>query len=329
MSTKSKEIIVTICIAAFFLAAYFLFPKPLQFSPTMSWLIIGFLFLTFAVIGVLTFIGRFVERRIVFIYVFVALTLPFFMQFELPVPISPEVQSAFDELEKLPSGSRILAAFDYDPPSEPELQPMADAFMKYCFEREIKVIIVGLWPQGPQQADKAIEAAFAYNPDFEKSIIYGEDYVNLGFQSGNEFVILRMGESFKAMFPKDINGTPYDDIPILKGVKNYSNVDYCMNFSAGKPGTQEWVQGAVDRFGLRMSAGNTAVQAPMMYPFLQGGQLDGLMGGMAGAAEFEALTEYKDKASTYIKSQTFAHVVVIFFIIIGNLAFFKTARRKE
>jgi len=120
-----------------------------------------------------------------------------------------------------------------------------------------------------------VEAAFEMDPSLREKIVYGEDYVNLGFQSGNEFVILRMGESFKAMFPADIYNTPYDSIPVLKGVKNYSNVDYCMNFSAGKPGTQEWVQGAGDRFGLRLSAGNTAVQAPMMYPFLQGGQLDG------------------------------------------------------
>ncbi|MFH2036857.1 MAG: hypothetical protein ABIJ45_10675 [Candidatus Zixiibacteriota bacterium] len=329
MSTKMKELIAAVLITAFFLAAYFWFPKPLNFSPTVSLILIIIMALTFVYIGIRTFMGKFVERRIVFVYVGVALTLPFFMQFKLPVPISPEVQSAFDAVKNLSPGSKILAAYDYDPPSEPELQPMADAFMKYCFDHELKVIIVGLWPQGPQQADQSIEAALEYKPEFAQKVKYGEDYVNLGFQSGNEFVILRMGESFKAMFPKDVNGTPYEDIPLLKGVKNYSNIDYCMNFSAGKPGTQEWVQGAVDRYGLKMSAGNTAVQAPMMYPFLQGGQLDGLMGGMAGAAEFELLTGYPGKASTYIKSQTFAHVVVVFFIIIGNLAFFKTGRRKK
>jgi hypothetical protein len=324
-----KEIIAAILISAFFLCAYFLFPKPIEFSANLSWLIIILLALTFVIIAILTLKGKFIERRIVFLYVAIALTLPFFMQFNLPVPISPEVQAAFDEIAKLPPGSKILTAFDYDPPSEPELQPMADAFMKYCFDHEIRVIIMGLWPQGPQQADQAVEAAFEMDPSLRDKIVYGEDYVNLGFQSGNEFVILRMGESFKAMFPADIYNTPYDSIPVLKGVKNYSNVDYCMNFSAGKPGTQEWVQGAGDRFGLRLSAGNTAVQAPMMYPFLQGGQLDGLMGGMAGAAEFEKLTGNLGKASTYIKSQSFAHVVVIVFIIIGNMAFFRAGRKQK
>jgi hypothetical protein len=324
-----NEIITTILILAFIICAYFFFPKPVEFSPFVSMLIIIFLAVTFIAVGVLTFMGKYVERRVVFIYVGVTLTLPFFMQFDLPVPISPEVQSAYDELEKLPPGSKILAAYDYDPPSAPELQPMADAFMKYCFEKGIKVIIMGLWPQGPQQADQAVQAAFEMNPELRDKIVYGVDYVNLGFQSGNEFVILRMGESFKAMFPADIYNTPYDSIPILKNLKNYSNVDYCMNFSAGKPGTQEWVQGAVDRFGLKMSAGNTAVQAPMIYPFLQAGQLDGLMGGMAGAAEFEKLTQNIGRASTYIKSQSFAHVAVIVFIIVGNMAYFRDRKKDK
>ncbi len=329
MSTKIKELIAAIVITAFFLFAYFLFPKPLEFSAFVSWIIISLLFLAFIIVGIRTVQGKYVERRVVFIFVGVSLTLPFFMQFKLPVPISPEVQSVYDELEKLSPGSKVLAAFDYDPPSAPELQPMAVAFMKYAFSKDLKIIIMGLWPQGPQQADQAIQRALEDIPGLKKKIKYGRDYVNLGFQAGNEFVILRMGVDFKAMFPTDLYNTPYDSIPLLKNIKNFSNVDYCMNFSAGKPGTVEWVQGAVDRFGLKMSAGNTAVQAPMAYPYLQAGQLDGLMGGMAGGAELEKLTGFPDKATTFIKSQSFAHVVVILFIIIGNIAFFRDRGRGE
>ncbi len=326
---KTKEIIAAVIIIAFFLCAYFFFPKPVEFSSTVSVILTILLALTLLVMGIMTYMGRYVERRIVFLFIGIALTLPFFMQFNLPVPISPEVQAAFDELEKLPEGSKVLAAFDYDPPSAPELQPMAVAFMKYAFQRGLKVIIMGLWPQGPQQADQAIQKAFDDIPGLKDKVTYGKDYVNLGFQSGNEFVILRMGESFKAMFLTDLYNTPYDSIPLLRNVRNFSNIDYCFDFSAGKPGTVEWIQGAVDRFGLRMSAGNTAVQAPMAYPYLQAGQLDGLLGGMAGGAEFEKLTGQFDKATVFIKSQSFAHAVVIIFIIIGNVAFLRSRRSKK
>ncbi len=320
---KKKELIISGIIVVFLLLCRFVLPKPIQFSPTVSVIIIILMALVFVYVLFRTIQGRLIERRIVFLFVGVALLVPFFMQFALPLPISPEVQEVYDALEQLEPGAKVLASFDFDPPSAPELQPMANAFMKYAFEKDLKVIIMGLWPQGPQQANQAVEAAFDDNPTLREGIQYGRDYVNLGYQAGNEFVILRMGQKFKAMFPADLYNTPYDSIPLLKNVTNFSNIDFSLNFSAGRPGTQEWVQFAADRFGLKMGAGYTAVQAPMIYPFLNTGQLTGLMGGMTGAAEFELLVRKPDKAVTYLLSQSFAHVVVILFIIIGNVAFLR------
>jgi hypothetical protein len=320
---KKRELIISGIIVVCLLLCRFVLPKPIQFSPTVSVIIMILMALVFVYVLFRTVQGRLIERRIVFLFVGVALLVPFFMQFALPLPVSPEVQEVYDALEQLEPGAKVLASFDFDPPSAPELQPMANAFMKYAFEKDLKVIIMGLWPQGPQQANQAVEAAFADAPALRDRVQYGRDYVNLGYQAGNEFVILRMGQKFKAMFPSDLYNTPYDSIPLLKNVTNFSNIDFSLNFSAGRPGTQEWVQFAADRFGLKMGAGNTAVQAPMIYPFLNTGQLTGLMGGMTGAAEFELLVSKPDKATTYLLSQSFAHVVVILFIIIGNVAFLR------
>ena len=69
MSTKMKEMIAVIIMVAFFLSAKFLFPKPVEFSPMVSWIIIALLSLAFIIVGVRTFQGKYVERRIVFIFV--------------------------------------------------------------------------------------------------------------------------------------------------------------------------------------------------------------------------------------------------------------------
>jgi hypothetical protein len=326
---KAAEWIATVIIIVVLLLCKFLLPKPVQLSAGLSGLVTVLLGLCFVYIFYLTMRDRPVERRIVFLFVGIALVLPFFMQFKLPLPISPEVRKAYDQMTSLQPGAKVLVSFDYDPPSAPELQPVAVAFMKYAFAHDLKVIIMGLWPQGPQQADQAIQSAFEADPKLRDQVKYGVDYVNLGFQSGNEFVILRMGEGFKTMFPTDINYTPYDSIPLLKNVSNFSNIDWSLNLSAGKPGTVEWVQIAVDRYNLHLSAANTAVQAPMAYPYLNAGQLLGLMGGMSGAAQFEELTRRPGKATTYLLSQTFAHVAVVLFIIIGNVAFFRSRKERK
>jgi hypothetical protein len=280
-------------------------------------------------VAILTIKGRPIERRFVFIYIAVAVALPLFMKLSPPLPVTTDVKQLYDALEHLQPGSKVLVAFDYDPPSAPELQPMAVAFMKYAFKHDLRVIIMGLWPQGPQMANEAIEEAMADPGIAERKLQYGRDWVNLGFQSGNEFVIQSMGTTFKRMFPTDENRIPYDSIPLLNGVTNFSNIDFVFNLSSGKPGTIEWVQIAVDRFGVKLGAGNTAVQAPQVYPYLGGGQLTGLLGGMSGAAEFEKIVREKGQASTFLLSQTFAHAIVILFVIIGNMAYFRSGRKQQ
>ena len=303
------------------------------FSPTVSLIIMILLGLSLLVILVRTLQDKLVGRRIVFLYIGIALSLPLFMSIEQPIKVSDEVRGVYDGLVELQPGSKVLISFDYDPASAPELQPMAEAILGECFRRDLDVIIMGLWPMGPQQAALALDSIMFRMGLDSTDIVYGEDVVNLGYQAGAEFVIQRMGSNFESMFRSDFLGTPYQDLPLVRNVKNFSNIDYSVNLSSGFPGTVEWVQIAVDRYGLKLGAGNTAVQAPTVYPFLgtadNPGQLVGLMGGMSGAAEIEKLTDLKGKATLFMLSQSFAHVIVIAFIIIGNVAYFRGGRKSK
>ena len=275
-----------------------------------------------------------IDRRIIFLFVVIAVTIPLFLNISQEIVVSTEVQTGFDAFELLQPGARVLVACDYDPPSSPELQPMAVATFRYCLDHDLKFIIIGLWPQGPQQANAAFETVLghpiadtmSYNG---KTLIYGRDWVNLGFQAGNELVIQRMGSSIPAAFPRDYRGTPLEDLPLMQGVQNFNNIDFVMNISAGYPGVYEWVQFGVDRFGVRLVGGTTAVQAPLIYPYYGSGQLLGVMGGLKGAAEFERLVGLSGKATQFMLSQSFAHVIVILFIIVGNVAYFVGGRKRK
>jgi len=332
MTTRAKEIIALVVIALFTVAFYIRKVSGggiIEFPTWLSVLVILLIAASLVWILVLTIRGRLIERRVVFLYVGIAVALPLFMTLTQKISVSPEVKQLYDAIVDLPEGSKVLLSFDYDPPSAPELQPMAESIIRLCFQHNLKVIIMGLWPQGPQQANLALDRVFEDSAIANKHLVYGVDYVNLGFQSGNEFVIQRMGGSFQSMFQTDYEGTPYGQIPLVRNVRNFSNIDFSVNFSSGFPGTVEWVQIAVDRFGLKLGAGNTAVQAPQMYVYLNAGQLDGLLGGMSGAAEFEDIANYRAKGTKYMFSQSFAHVVVIAFILIGNVAFFMSGRKSK
>jgi hypothetical protein len=270
-----------------------------------------------------------IDRRIIFLFVAIAVVLPLFLSIHQKILISPEVQELYDTFESLAPGSKVMMSYDYDPASAPELQPMAVTAMKYCFSKGHKIIILGLWPQGSLQANMAIETALE-DPEIKaKNPQYGKDWVNLGYMSGNELVIQRMGTDIPVTFPRDYQGTPVENLPLMQGIKNFSNIDFVFNLSAGYPGTVEWVQFVADRFHAKLGAGNTAVQAPQVYPYLRAGQLMGLLGGMKGASEFEKLTGFEGKGTRYMLSQSFSHSIVLIFIIIGNLAYFISKGKKK
>jgi len=151
------------------------------------------------------------------------------------------------------------------------------------------------------------------------SIVYGRDYVDLGYKAGYEAVMVLMGKGIAHAFPQDQRANPTASLPLMHEVRDYSSFALLVNISAGYPGTKEWVQQVNSRFHLAMISGCTAVSAPEYYPYLQSGQLRGLLGGMAGAAEYEKLRGEKGTATRGMDAQSLAHVFIALCIVMGNV----------
>jgi hypothetical protein len=265
-----------------------------------------------------------IDRRIIFVVIAVAVVVPLLLPLGMRVKVTSQTQAIYDEVENLPAGSNVLVSFDYDPAAMPEVHPMALAFLHHCFQKKHKVIIMALWPQGAQLA---VSAMAEINRDFD--LEYGRDYVNLGYKPGGPIAIKSLGTSFEEVFPKDMAGRSTVTLPLMEDVSNLHDVDLVMDLSAGVPGITEWVLVANALFQNRIAAGCTAVSAPQFFPYLQTGQLVGLLGGLKGAAEYETLTAYAGKASRRMDSQSVAHVVIIVFILFANVSYFILRRKRE
>jgi len=196
---------------------------------------------------------------------------------------------------------------------------------------------MALWPVGPQMIDETI--ARVITTDFPH-LVYGRDYVNLGFKSGGEGVIKVIVTDLRQLYTTDSFGTAIDDIPMMKGIQNIQQMDLVVNISAGYAGTKEWVQYAVTPFPdeIRLVAGCTGVQAPLLYPYIPQ-QLPGLLGAIKGAAEYEKLVldRYagENPPGRYLEGrrrmgpQLIAHVLMIALIVVGNVVFFMGRARGE
>jgi hypothetical protein len=257
-----------------------------------------------------------IDRRIVFAVTFVAVLVPLIVPFQLAVNPTPHVVSVFERIEQLSkSGGTVLISFDYDPPSIPELQPMALAILKHCFSKGGKVVGMTHWPNGVGLAEQVMrEAAEATGAR------YGEDYVFLGYKAGGGSLIINMGQDFYSAFPKDAQNDDIRTLGVTRSIQSLKDFDYVIDLAAGMT-IEMWIVYGQEKYGFTLGAGCTAVIAPDMFPFLQSEQLDGLIGGLVGAAEYEVLIRQAGTATASMDAQSVTHIVLVLLIIFGNVMY--------
>ena len=165
-------------------------------------------------------------------------------------------------------------------------------------------------------------------------IFEGRDYAMLGFAPVFSLVILGMTSSIETQYPADIYGNPTGEMPMLREHKSLREVDLALSCS-GSAACTWWIIYAREKIGMPVAFGVTAVMATDYYPYIQSGQIIGQMGGLRGAAEYEVLlkengvTPTTDKAFTGMDVQSAAHILIILFIVMGNIAYFAGGFHKK
>ncbi|MCP4631445.1 MAG: hypothetical protein GY855_00855 [candidate division Zixibacteria bacterium] len=278
-----------------------------------------------------------IDRRWIYLLLGLSVLVPAFYPFEVPVSVTPEVKSVYEFVDKLEAGDYLFLGIDYDPSSMAELHPMSKAIIAQCFSKDVNLIISSLSQNGPGMAEQIInEIAGRYRK------IEHEDYCFLGYKPYPALVILNMGMNFQVTFPRDYGGTPLDSIPIMQGIKNYNDCKAVIAFTAGNVADM-WIAWANARFGIPLALGVTGVMASDYYPYLQTGQLFGLLPGMKGAAEYESLfmkglkkadpndpsLGEKRAATESMAYQTTSHIIILVFIIISNIGFFLSRKEEK
>ncbi len=262
------------------------------------------------------------DRRILFLLVAVVTLLPLIWPLSLPVSTTPEVKSIYDKIESLPERSVFLLSMDFDPASAPELLPMAKAVLRHAFKKNLRVIGVSLWLPG-----KGLMVQTFNDVAKEYSRENGKDFAVLGAQTGGYAVVIGLSSSIQATFREDAYQKATADLEVLKGVASLKDIAYQVELAAGEPGIGSWYYFGKMKCGYELGAGCTSVGAPEWYPFLQTKQLNGLLGGMRGAAEYEQLVGKPDRAMKAMDPLSTTHILVILCVIFGNIMYFLTRKK--
>ena len=287
-----------------------------------------------------------IDRRFIFFLIALSVLIPLLKPGWVNIPIKTTSNSeiVFKQLNNLKEGDRVLVSFEYGASTKPEIHPMSIAILQHLFSKGIKVYTVPLWAEGLMMAKYALDEVIASNLfDIKEHT----DYVSLPYKAGNEIIIRGIATDIRSIFTQDVNNILLNDIPMMDGVNKVTDFDFVFDLSAGVPGNAEWVQFACDEHNVPLSSGCTSIMVTDAIPYVESGQIRGILAGMPGAAEYEQmvfnyLSDLKDseilnedasivpgKATSRMSSQSVAHLLMVIFIILGNISYYLIQRRND
>ncbi len=262
-----------------------------------------------------------IDRRVVYVIIVLGVSLPFFLKPVIKIKPTKWVKTSYELIEEAAKKNKpILIGFDYDPATMAELQPMAEVILRHAFSKNVKVMGINFIPNGTSLAATTMDEVAA---EFGKE--YGKDYVFMGYLPQFDLVLLNFGDDFRKSYKKDFTELKISEIPMLSNIQNFDDFHLVIDLSGTKL-PMYYILYGVTRYGFNFITGCTAVSATEYYPYLQSGQMKGLIPGMKGAAEYEFILGKISDGMRGMASQTWGHLVIIFFIVVGNILFY--IRRK-
>ncbi|MFO7659733.1 MAG: hypothetical protein R6V77_02370 [Candidatus Cloacimonadaceae bacterium] len=228
------------------------------------------------------------DRRYIYIVVALSIIIPLMVPYNSDVVTTPPTENLYQLIDSYAGRSdrAILISFFHDAATMPELYPMEIAILRHCFERKVKVFTMTFYAAGAPIIDFAINTVKEEYPDIQS----GVDYCNFGYKIMPMITALGMGDNIATAIDTDAEGRKLANLPIMKDIVNYNEMNLIIETSGSSAGGT-WITYARSKFGANVAVGVTAVMAADMYPYLQSGQLIGMLTGLKGAAEYEKLVD--------------------------------------
>ncbi|NLW16899.1 MAG: hypothetical protein GX033_04535 [Firmicutes bacterium] len=257
-----------------------------------------------------------IDRRIIYVLLILVTAVPMIRPLAIPLTVNPGTEKFYDIINSIPAGERVLLSLDYSVGGSPDVHPQAVAIVKHLVEKGVGVVFISFWDVGPMFGVQLIR------PYENEGYEYGVHFANLGYIPGGESAIKRFGEDVAGQVTRDFRNNDVSSLPIMQGVKDTRDFAAVICFSSGDPGVQEWVRQVQGPLGITLLAGAVTVNVPQYMPFVNAGQVQAMLAGLRGAAEYETIMGNPGPAVAKMDAQSLGHVVIILFILIGNLAYF-------
>jgi hypothetical protein len=204
--------------------------------------------------------------------------------FSMPVGVPNEFNGALQVAQNVPEGAAVLVAVDYQPARAGEMEAAAaPMFDQMIVLRHPRLAFISTDETGPLMAERFISGPLA-----ERGYQYGSQYVNLGYLPGGMIGIRSFTQNPVNAMPFDVFLAPaWASIP-LQGITSFSQFAAFIVITDNADSARAWIeQTTFARGSAPLVIISSAQAAPMVQPYYDSGQVNGIVSGLYGGAIFE------------------------------------------
>lgn len=226
-------------------------------------------------------------RWFLFLVIFSVVILGLFSRapiFSLPVEVPREAGRAMDFARSLPSGARVLVIFDFDPARSGEMEAVAAPYFdQMVFYGHPRLTFIASNETGAMLAERFVAGPLAAH--YQNG---GFSYVNLGYLPGGSMGIRAFSQTPRRTSALDINLQPAW-VSVPENFNSLSELFMAMLVVTDNADTARmWIeQSQPARGDLPLVVLSSAQAAPMIQPYFDSNQVNGMVSGLYGGAVLE------------------------------------------
>lgn len=259
-------------------------------------------------------------RWFLFIVLFAAVMFGLLIEtpiFSMPLGVPRETGRAVDISRALPQGAPVLVAFDFEPSRVGEMEAVAAPFFdQLIFYSHPRLTFISTNETGALLAERFVAGPLVGH--FKNS---GFTYVNLGYLSGGQLGVRAFSQNPRSITPLDMSLQPaWGSTP--DNLTSLSQLFMAMVLvTDNADAARTWIEQTESaRENLPVVVISSAQAAPMIQPYFESQQVNGMVAGLYGGAVFEQNTPGTIKtARSYWNAYSLGMLLAMSLVLGGGL----------
>ncbi len=240
-----------------------------------------------------------------------------------PSTVPPELESLRGQIEALSTDVPVLVAFDYDPGFSGEMEASASAVISHLIEKQVPLVFVSTNPFGPALAERLVKRQvnelnsqlLPNTTPYTTSL-----FTNLGYIPGGIAGLRAFADTPAQILPISLDGQDIWTTAPLTPSMTLSGFAQVLVITDNPDTARAWIEQAGPALKPSPLLMIVSAQAePLIRPYSDSGQVQGMMAGLAGGAAYENKRGLSGLASKSWDAFSAGLLVATIVILIGGL----------